>query len=63
MKKEMTKEEAITALRQAIPGKRYQHYKGGLYIVHHLAMHTEDGGHAGYLSVSSLWNFLCTSTK
>lgn len=26
---------------KAIPGKRYRHYKGGIYTVLHLAKHTE----------------------
>jgi hypothetical protein len=28
-------------IKRAIPGKRYQHYKGGVYTVLHLAKHTE----------------------
>jgi hypothetical protein len=29
-------------LLKAVPGQKYLHYKGGLYIVHSLAKHTEN---------------------
>jgi hypothetical protein len=29
-------------ITKAIPGQRYEHYKGGHYIVHNLAKHTEN---------------------
>jgi len=38
MDKIMSKDEDI---KKAIPGQRYKHYKGGLYIVIHLSKHTE----------------------
>ena len=28
-------------IKKAIPGQRYKHYKGGIYIVLHLSKHTE----------------------
>jgi hypothetical protein len=38
MDKIMSKDEDI---KKAIPGQRYKHYKGGLYVVLHLSKHTE----------------------
>jgi hypothetical protein len=38
MDKIMSKDDDI---KKAIPGQRYKHYKGGLYVVLHLSKHTE----------------------
>ena len=41
--KSMTEKKEVVIKNYPIPGRTYQHYKGGLYKFHFMATHTETG--------------------
>lgn len=45
MKKEQKNNLIDICVKKPIPGRIYEHYKGGLYEVLHLALHSETNEH------------------